>query len=230
MWVFACFMEKPAGRQAEPPRLEAQLIEQPAPAATRSGPPGKPAAPRQTKPKQQARRPAPEAPAPAIRQAEQSLLSPKPETAPSNNVSVAVAPSEGQAGTGKDSSGLAWSGPGGGRASGSATGGSTGQGGPGEGTGGGGNMFASSGARAIIRPMPQIPDDLRGEAFNSVALARFHVTVDGSATVELARPTPNPRINHILLETLKKWRFMPAIRNGRPVPSTEDVLIKIEVK
>ena len=122
---------------------------------------------------------------------------------------------------------MAWSGPsGGGRVSGSATGG--GQGGPGGGTGGG-NMFASSGARAIIRHMPQIPDDLKGGGVNSVALARFHVAVDGSATVELARPTPI-RASIVLLESLKKWRFMPAIRNGRPTPSTEDILIKIEVK
>lgn len=227
MWVFACFMEKPAGRQEEPLGLEAQLIEQPAPAATRSGPPGKPAAPHQPKPKQQVRPSAPEAPLPASRPAEQNAPSLRPDIAPRNNVEVPSAPSEGQAGTGKDPSGMAWSGPGGGRASGSATGG--GQGGPGGGTGGG-NMFASSGARAIIRHMPQIPDDLREEAFNSVALARFHVAVDGSATVELARPTPNPRLNRILLESLKKWRFMPAIRNGRPTPSTEDILIKIEVK
>ena len=91
-------------------------------------------------------------------------------------------------------------------------------------------MYASGGARTIIRPMPQIPDDLREEAFNAVAIARFHVAADGSAKVELAKPTPNPRLNHILLETLKKWRFMPAIRNGKPITSTEEVVIKIEVK
>jgi len=229
LWVFAYFMEKSTGQQAWPPPIEAQLIEQPVPAATRSGPSGPPAAPRQPKPRQQAKRLTPEVPPPVSRQAEQNPPSPKPEITPSNNVSVPVAPSEGQVGAGKDASAMAWSGSGGGRASGGAAGGGA-QGGAGGGKGTGGNMYASSGARAIIRPMPQIPDDLREEAFNAVALARFHVNTDGSAKVELAKPTPNPRLNHILLESLKKWRFMPAIRNGRPVPSTEDVLVKIEVK
>ncbi len=91
-------------------------------------------------------------------------------------------------------------------------------------------MYASIGARAIVRPMPQIPDDLREQAFNFAALARFHVAADGSAEVELARPTPNPRLNRILLDSLKKWRFMPAIRDGKPVATTEEIVVKIEVK
>jgi protein TonB len=78
--------------------------------------------------------------------------------------------------------------------------------------------------------MPQIPDDLRALAFKSSALARFHIAVDGSAEVELAKPTPIPRLNRILLDTLKKWRFMPAIKNGQAVSSTEEILDKIEVK
>jgi len=85
-------------------------------------------------------------------------------------------------------------------------------------------------ARAIVRPMPQIPDDLREEAFNSTALARFHIADDGSVTVELAKPTQNPRLNRILLDSLKKWRFIPAIKNGVPVASTLELVIKIEVK
>ncbi|MGB7912066.1 MAG: hypothetical protein WCF59_07550 [Desulfobaccales bacterium] len=28
----------------------------------------------------------------------------------------------------------------------------------------------------------------------------------------------------------KKWRFMPAIRSGKPVATTEESLVKIEVK
>ena len=96
--------------------------------------------------------------------------------------------------------------------------------------GSGGGIYANSGARAIIRPMPQIPDELREEAFNSSALARFHVAADGSATVELARPTPDPRLNRILLYSLRKWKFMPAIKDGKPAASTEEIVIKIEVK
>ena len=91
-------------------------------------------------------------------------------------------------------------------------------------------MYANMGARAIFRPKPEIPDDLKEEAFSSAALARFHVAADGSVEVELVRPTPDPRLNHILLETLKKWRFMPAIMNGKPVATTQDLTVNFEVK
>ena len=89
---------------------------------------------------------------------------------------------------------------------------------------------APLGAQAIVRPMPQIPDELREDAFNAVAVARFHITADGTATFELAKPTPNPRLNRLLMEKLREWRFFPAMRDGKPVPSDQDVRITFEVK
>ena len=93
-----------------------------------------------------------------------------------------------------------------------------------------GNIYANSAARAIIQPLPQIPEDLRTGAFISSALVRFHIAVDGSAEVELAKPTQDPRLNRMLLDCLKKWRFMPAIKGGKPVTSTEEILVKMQVK
>ncbi len=86
------------------------------------------------------------------------------------------------------------------------------------------------GAQAIVRPMPQIPDDLRQEAFNAVAVVRFHVAADGTCTFELTKPTPNPRLNRLLLEKLKEWRFFPAMRDGKPVASDQEIRITFEVK
>jgi len=98
------------------------------------------------------------------------------------------------------------------------------------GAGTGMNIRANMGARSIVRPMPQIPDDLREAAFDSVALAQFHIAVDGQAKAELVKPTPNPRLNRMLLDSLKKWRFAPAVRDGQPVASTEEIVIRIVVK
>ncbi len=89
---------------------------------------------------------------------------------------------------------------------------------------------ANQGAQAIVRPMPQIPDDLRQEAFNAVAVVRFHVSADGTATFELSKPTQNPRLNRLLLEKLREWRFFPAMRDGKPVASDQEVRITFEVK
>jgi len=35
------------------------------------------------------------------------------------------------------------------------------------------------------------------------------VATDGTATVELVKPTPNPRLNRLLLDTLKNWQLFP---------------------
>jgi protein TonB len=92
------------------------------------------------------------------------------------------------------------------------------------------NMTGTSGAQVISRPMPKIPDELRHDALSASALARFHVAIDGTVTVELVNPTPNPRLNRLLLDTLKSWRFFPAMKDGKPVASTQEIVIKVEVK
>lgn len=86
------------------------------------------------------------------------------------------------------------------------------------------------GARVIFQPLPKIPDDLREDALHTVAVARFHVAADGTATVELITSTPNPKLNQVLLDTLKTWRFFPAIKDGNPVPSIQDLRIPVEIR
>ena len=85
-------------------------------------------------------------------------------------------------------------------------------------------------ARAIYKPMPEIPDSLRRRTVDLVAVARFRVTVDGSAQVELTQPTGDPDLNRALVETLKRWRFFPAMQSGKPILSTIDIRIPISVK
>jgi periplasmic protein TonB len=88
----------------------------------------------------------------------------------------------------------------------------------------------SSGARAIFAPTPVIPDDLREDTLQAEAVARFTVLSDGTVTVILIKPTPNPRINQLLLDTLAKWQFFPAVRGGDAIDSTFDVRIPITVR
>ena len=73
---------------------------------------------------------------------------------------------------------------------------------------------AAQGARAIYRPVPIIPDDLREEALNVSAVARFHIDSNGTVAVELVTPTRNPRLNQVLLDSLSRWRFFPAVREN----------------
>lgn len=84
-------------------------------------------------------------------------------------------------------------------------------------------------ARVLSQPLPEVPDDLRDQAFQAIAVARFAVHADGTFDVQLVKPTHNTRLNQILLATLGRWRFFPAIENGRPVESHQDVRVHFNV-
>ncbi|KWK79654.1 hypothetical protein WM16_08975 [Burkholderia ubonensis] len=84
-------------------------------------------------------------------------------------------------------------------------------------------------ARLLSQPLPVLPDDLREDGYQAVAVARFLVHADGTFDIDLVKPTPNPRLNQILLETLRRWRFLPAMDNGRPVESRQDVRVHFNV-
>lgn len=111
--------------------------------------------------------------------------------------------------------------------------GTEGEGGVGGGTGSGSGAGLGSdnaGARAMYAPTPTIPDDLREGAFSTMAVARFKVSSDGSVEVALVKPTPNPRLNQILLDTLKQWKFFPAMKDGIAINSEFEVRIPIAVQ
>ena len=198
LWALAYFMERPASEQMASAPIDARFIEQPKaePAAARPRPlPARP----QRVPKQQ----------PRSEHIEKAQPVRKAEAAPAAPVALPAAPSEGEAKAGIDQAGTV-SGPassGGARGTpGPAFGGNDIQTGSGGGKGTpGGSMYASSGARAITRPMPQIPDDLREQAFNFAALARFHVAADGSAEVD----SPGLRRIHVSIVFSST-----ALRNG----------------
>jgi len=87
----------------------------------------------------------------------------------------------------------------------------------------------STQARLVSQPVPVLPDDLREQGYQLTAVARFKVHADGTFDVELIKPTQNPRLNQILLETLHRWRFYPAMENGHPVESDQDVRVHFSV-
>jgi len=220
LWGLAYFMEKPTHLPVEQPPLDAQLIEEPAPVPAQSIQQERPVAVPKPLPRMRHEQ---AAAAPQVSPpVEQTPAAPRTEPTTDTGVSIltaapgsAATPGEGQVAAG-----------------GSAQAGSAAQAGPYEGRGSsrGGNIYANSEARAIFKPEPQIPDDLREGAFKASGLVLFHIAVDGSVRVELAKPTPNPRLNSILLDTYGKWRFIPKVVNGKPVASTFPLAVNLEVK
>ncbi|MGF6299169.1 MULTISPECIES: energy transducer TonB [Paraburkholderia] len=92
-----------------------------------------------------------------------------------------------------------------------------------------GAATSNTAARSISQPLPTLPDDLREQAYQTIATARFTIHADGSVNVELVHATPNPRLNQLLLDTLRRWRFFPALRDGQPVDSTRDIRVHFNV-
>ncbi|WP_241975087.1 energy transducer TonB [Paraburkholderia sp. BL17N1] len=92
-----------------------------------------------------------------------------------------------------------------------------------------GSPTGNSPARAIAQPLPPVPDELREQAYQTVATARLVIHTDGSVAVELIKPTQYPRLNQIVLETLRSWRFFPAMQDGRPVETRQDIRVHFNV-
>ncbi|HSY79414.1 MAG TPA: TonB family protein, partial [Verrucomicrobiae bacterium] len=99
-----------------------------------------------------------------------------------------------------------------------------------EGGGSGAIGTDTVGARAIYAPTPVIPDDLREDVMQAEAVARFNVSFDGNSEVTLEKPTSSPRLNQVLLDALKQWKFFPAVKNGVAIGSTFEVRIPISVQ
>ena len=88
-----------------------------------------------------------------------------------------------------------------------------------------GSSSSDTELRPIFNPLPQIPDHLRSEAFSSRVLARFHIRKTGDISkVELVEPSNNPRLNILLLKSLKKWKF-PATGSD----STQEIRVTFSV-
>ncbi|MHB1099402.1 MAG: TonB family protein [Burkholderiales bacterium] len=86
------------------------------------------------------------------------------------------------------------------------------------------------GARAIYSPKPEIPEEYRQDALDALIVARFHVAADGTAKVELIIATPIPELNQAVLDTLSTWKFFPAVKDGKPIDSVQDVRFRLLVK
>jgi periplasmic protein TonB len=103
--------------------------------------------------------------------------------------------------------------------------------GAGSGTGAGGGFGSGgNGPEPIYSPAPTIPDDMRDEVLEAVAVARFQVSSNGNFVVSLTKPTDFSRLNDVILETLRTWRFHPASRNGVAIDSDAQIRLLITVQ
>jgi protein TonB len=85
-------------------------------------------------------------------------------------------------------------------------------------------------AEVLACPQPLIPAELHEQCFKSCCIARFIINPDGKAAVKLVTSSGSNEIDEITLSTLKRWKFRPAMLNGKPVQSTRRVKVEFEVE
>ena len=91
------------------------------------------------------------------------------------------------------------------------------------------SLLANSPAHPFFKPEPVIPEELRGEAIHVTALVRFHIAADGSATAEMITPTPILRLNRETLAAARKWKFFPALKEGKPASYDLDQIFRFDI-
>lgn len=85
-------------------------------------------------------------------------------------------------------------------------------------------------SEVVASPQPMIPPQLHEQCFKSCCIARFIIHPNGKTAVTLITSSGSEEIDDITLATLKRWKFRPAMLNGKPVQSTRRVKIEFEVE
>jgi len=67
----------------------------------------------------------------------------------------------------------------------------------------------------------QIPDSLKSQSFKSFVRVAVDIAADGSFTVTLRTSSGNTDVDKLVLDTLKKWKWKAALKDGEPVDSVQ---------
>ena len=76
---------------------------------------------------------------------------------------------------------------------------------------------------------PAVPRELRTSTLRTFVRARFDIAADGGFQVTLLTSSGNPQLDALTLETLRRWRWQPAIVNGQPTASIQRVRVEFVV-
>lgn len=85
-------------------------------------------------------------------------------------------------------------------------------------------------AKLLENPLPKIPPHLHEECFKSCCIARFKIDEKGQYQVRLISSSGNTEIDEITLSTLRRWKFKPAMLDGKPVATTRRIRVEFEVE
>ena len=70
------------------------------------------------------------------------------------------------------------------------------------------------------QPAPAYPFDLRKEQHEGQVTLLFTVTTDGRVTNPVVIQASNWVFRDLALDAVRKWKYTPALKDGRPVSAT----------
>jgi protein TonB len=85
-------------------------------------------------------------------------------------------------------------------------------------------------AKPTFNPQPEIPTSAREECMRASCVARFWIDPEGKTKVKLLTHSGSNEIDDITLATLRRWKFKPAMLDGKPVESTRRIKVEFEVQ
>lgn len=85
-------------------------------------------------------------------------------------------------------------------------------------------------AVAVVAPRPEIPAELHEQCFKSCCIARFLIKDDGQYSVKLISSSGSEPVDDIALDTLRRWKFKPALLDGKPVESSRKIRVEFQVE
>ncbi|MBN1549904.1 energy transducer TonB [bacterium] len=77
--------------------------------------------------------------------------------------------------------------------------------------------------RVISKDDPEYPKDFISSGIEGSVKIRLSITASGEINTAAVIVSLHPVFDDIALETVRKWQFQPALKNGKPVDDTLDV-------
>ena len=83
--------------------------------------------------------------------------------------------------------------------------------------------------RPIKQPQPIYPPELRRAGIEGTVILMFHVRSDGTTAKITVQKSDNPGFNEPTIRAVRKWRFQPGEKDGKPVTCRVRIPIPFKV-
>jgi len=80
---------------------------------------------------------------------------------------------------------------------------------------------------ALVQTVPPIPMDIASRAAEKLVIVVL-IDVTGRVTDATVKESSHPRYDRIVVQATRDWRYVPATRNGVPIPSEQVVTIQVK--